>query len=138
MVKYRLGFTISGETLFGLLARVLPIEDLSVEEIAPTPVKSPKVAQPLPKLVISAKKSNKQRAPRTSGGPNLEAGVNKVIMDALAKGPLRAGELKGHVEAAGYAATGIGSRLERLLHHKVLHRPQPGLYEVPFQERQKA
>ena len=32
-VKFKLGFTVSAETLFGLLSKMLPIEDLSVEEV---------------------------------------------------------------------------------------------------------
>jgi hypothetical protein len=129
MIKYRLGFTMSAETLFALLGKVLPIEDLAVEEIVvPDPAIRFDKRFDLPK---PAKK------PRRSGGPNLESGVNKVIMDALAKGPMRAVDLKRDVLAAGYAATGIGSRLERLLHHKVIRRLQPGIYEVPPQERQK-
>ena len=140
MIKYRLGFTMSAETLFALMAKMLPIEDLNVEEIvehntAPDPAIRFDKRFDLPK---PAKKPAKmQRASRRSGGPNLEAGVNKVIMDTLAKGPTRAVDLKRDVEAAGYAATGIGSRLERLLHHKVIRRLQPGVYEVPPQERQK-
>ena len=47
-----------GETLFDRpLARVLPIEDLSVEEIAPTPVKSPVRGAAAPPSSSSARRS---------------------------------------------------------------------------------
>ena len=32
MIKYKLAFTIDSETLFGILSKFLPIEDLTVEE----------------------------------------------------------------------------------------------------------
>ena len=43
-MKFKIGFTIAGETLFGLIAKFLPIEDLSVEELVD---KTPQ-AQPAP------------------------------------------------------------------------------------------
>ena len=36
-MKFKIGFTIDGETLFGMLSKMLPIESLSVEEIVPKP-----------------------------------------------------------------------------------------------------
>lgn len=36
-VKFKLGFTVSAETLFTLLSKMLPIDDLSVEEVVEPP-----------------------------------------------------------------------------------------------------
>jgi hypothetical protein len=40
-VKFKLGFTIDAETLFGVISKFLPVEDLVVEELAP-PTPEPK------------------------------------------------------------------------------------------------
>ena len=121
MIKYKVGFAISAETLFGLLGKLLPIEDLEVEELIALEAK-PKPAHRL--------EHAKPKQQRNRGGPDLEAGVNRIIMQALAGGPKRAADLKSEVRAGGYASTGIGSRLERLLHHKIIRRPKPGVYEI--------
>ena len=120
MIKYKIGFAISAETLFGLLGKLLPIEDLEVEELIALEPKP----KPAHRLEHAKPKRHRDR------GPNLEAGVNQIIMQALAGGPKRAVDLKAVVQAGGYASTGIGSRLERLRHHKIIHRPKPGVYEI--------
>ena len=87
MIKYRLGFTMSAETLFALMAKVLPIEDLNVEEIIERPpaVQKParRLAQPQPQLV------KPERKKRDRGGPNMKAGANAIIMELFSDG-------KGH------------------------------------------
>ena len=141
MIKYRLSFVMPGEVLFGLLAKLLPIEELNVEEIAPTPVRAKAakaVAEPahLPRLV-----KPKKRAPRQRGGfgINTEEGVNGAIMQTLADGkPHRYAELKRAVFAAGYAGSGIGSRLERLHVHKAVVRVQPGLWQKTASDESKS
>lgn len=132
MIKYKLQFTMSAETLFGLLGKVLPIENLAVEEIVEHNVVPPDAAIRFDKRFDLPKpaKLKRKKATRTSPGPNLEAGVNKVIMEALSKGAHRAVHLKRLVGAAGYAATGIGSRLEALRRAGIVFRPEPGLYEL--------
>ena len=121
MIKYRLAFTMPAETLFGLLAKLLPIEDLSVEELAPTPARLAKV-----KPVALSPPSPQKRARAI----NAKEGVNGAIMRVLADGkPHRYAELKLAVAAAGYAGSGIGSRLERLHAHQAIVRVGPGLWQ---------
>ena len=36
-IKYKLAFTIDSETLFGILSKFLPVQDLSVEEVPDVP-----------------------------------------------------------------------------------------------------
>ena len=130
-VKFKLGFTMSAETLFALLGKVLPIDDLEVEEILEHDVAPADPAIRFDKrfdLPKPAKKAARKVA--TRGGPNLNAGVNKVIVDALANGAQRAVHLKKILQAAGYAATGIGSRLDALRRAGIVFRPEPGLYEL--------
>ena len=125
MIKYKVGFAISAETLFRLLGKLLPIEDLEVEElIALEPKPKPKLA---PKLEHVKPKT---RASRRSGGPNLQEGVNATILQALGTGPKRHHELRQVVVTAGYAGSGVGSRIDRLLEHGIITRTAPGVYEI--------
>lgn len=108
-VKFKVGFTMSAETLFGIIAKFLPVEDLHVEEIAP---KVEKIAR------LEGPKKRHPRAKRPSGPgypPNLEEGVNGVIMRFLADGQAhRFADMRAAVGKAGYSPTGIGSKLDRL------------------------
>ena len=123
-VKYQIGFTVDAETLFGLIAKFLPFEDLHVEEIVPHAPRPQKLAAPM------AMQRTMKRAPRKRGYPiNLNDGVNGVIMGVLADGqPHRYAELKVAVTAAGYAGSGIGSRMERLHAHKAIAKTDYGLW----------
>ena len=65
-VKFKVRFTMSGETVFALIAKMLPIEDLEVEEV---PVKS------LAERAIAIHKI----AHKPKGMPmKLDSGINKV------------------------------------------------------------
>ena len=133
MIKYRLNFTIGAETLFGLLAKALPIEDLNVEEIV-EPVAKPAKLKP-----VALAAPPKKRAQRLGYGVNLEEGVNGAILQALADGkPHRYSELKRAITAAGYAGNGLGSRLERLHAHKVIVRVQPGFWQKTAGDERKS
>ena len=117
MIKYKVSFAISAETLFGLLGKLLPIEDLEVEELIALEPK-PKPAHRLEKPAHRARQFSQTE------------GVNAVIIQALGTGPKRHGELRQAVAAAGYAGSGVGSRIDRLLRQKVITRTAPGVYEI--------
>jgi hypothetical protein len=125
-VKFKLGFMIDAETLFGILAKFLPLENLSVEEVverhhAPATPRLPKIAKP--QLAKPRPKRGRKR------GLGLDEGVNGAIMRVLADGePHRYAELKSAVNAAGYAGSGIGSRIERLHAHNAIERVSTGLW----------
>jgi hypothetical protein len=125
-MKLKIGFTVEAETLFGLMAKFLPIEDLHIEELGDRPAKVARLAH--------------ARAPGGSGGKlNLKGGVNAVIMAALADGqPRRYSELKAKVNAAGYAATGIGSKLGRLKELGVAENVSPGLWRLAEAQKKSA
>lgn len=125
-VKYRIGFQIDAETLFGLIAKFLPLDNLSVEEVVERHAPMPRQA----KLAPPKKAAKQKRAPRRAGyALNIVDGVNGVIMAALADGePHRFQALANLVAEAGYARTGIGSKLTRLLEHKFVIREGPGLW----------
>jgi hypothetical protein len=124
-VKFKIGFTIPAETLFGLLAKVLPIDDLHVEElVVGTPVLK---AAPAPVMrAISKPKKGKRR----SAGMDLDAGVNAVILRHLSDDqPHRAAELKPLLVAVGYSANSVGSRLQKLHDMGVVFQPELGLWQ---------
>jgi hypothetical protein len=126
MIKYRLNFTVPAETLFALMAKVLPIEDLSVEEIVVHAPPAKKVAQPpqsQPQLV-------KPKIKRDRGGPNMKAGANAIIMELFSDGKgHRATELKALFAARGLSANGVGSALEKLKKRGFVSQPELGLWQ---------
>ena len=109
-VKFKLGFTVSAETLFGLLSKMLPIEDLSVEEVLSRVETTPRLA-PTRRPAI---------AKRRGKGLDLKGGINGVIVRALENGPLRAVELQPFLVKAGFAASSTNSRLEHLKKHQIV------------------
>lgn len=122
-VKFKVGFTMSAETLFSIIAKFLPIEDLQVEEIEPS--RPLKVAKPARLIGADPRRANRHT------GPMLEGGVNKVILDALEDGRVhRYSALKKAVGAAGYAGSGIGSKLGRLRELNLIHQPDVGLWQI--------
>jgi hypothetical protein len=132
-VKFKVGFTMSAETLFSIIAKMLPIEDLQVEEV------QPRALHAAPKIAALAAPTKKPRKPypKTSyrgnrhTGPNLDAGVNAIIMAHLSDGkPHYATELKPLLTAAGFSANGVGSRLQALRKAGVLHQPDIGLWQI--------
>lgn len=140
MVKYRLNFVMPAEVLFGLLAKVLPIEDLSVEEIAPTPAKF-KVAQHLadngpshaPQLVKPRKGHRRSRESYTI---NLKAGVNGVLLDILSDGGTHpTAEFKPAMAKRGYAAAGTSSALEKLRKRGLIYQPEAGVWRLVEQKQ---
>ena len=131
MIKYRLGFTMSAETLFALMAKVLPIEDLSVEEIAPVPVRMPK---PPPQLVAPKKK----RATRGGYNANLQAGTNAIILKVLEDGKVhRTREIKEAYLAAGYNPNGTGSSIERQRKWGLIEKAGVGQWRLTKEQMQK-
>jgi hypothetical protein len=118
-VKFRVGFDIDAETLFGMIAKMLPIDNLSVEEFAPT--EAPKKQAMLPRQAPA------KRLQRKSPGPNLEKGINKVIIEILSNGESRrAVEMEPKIKAAGYAKNSVTSRLEFLRAQKIVERHAGG------------
>jgi hypothetical protein len=133
MIKYRLSFVMPGEVLFGLLAKVLPIEDLSVEEIAPTPAKLK--AKTAPQLV----KPQRKQAPRVAGyAKNLEAGTNAIILKVLADGQVhRTREIKEAFTAGGFNPNGTGSTIERQRKWGLIRRVGEGQWQLTEEQMKK-
>lgn len=132
-VKFKVAFTMSAETLFLIMAKVLPIEDLHVEEVPEhKTIKVEKIAR------LSGPENRLKRRHRYNG-PALEGGLNGVILKALEDGQShRYAELKQAVNAAGYAGSGIGSKLSKLRKLKAVHQPDLGLWRIGEAKKKSA
>jgi hypothetical protein len=134
MVKFRLGFTVSAETLFALMSKVLPIDDLSVEEVMDRP-------RPPSALPERKKLPRKAYAKRVSKGLNLNEGINGIILTAMSDGLAhRAADLQPLVKAAGFSPNSVGSRLQALREHGVVKQLDNGGWRlsVPVDNRASA
>jgi hypothetical protein len=119
-VKFKIGFTIPSDTLIAMIAKFLPIEDLSVEEIVPRIASTPKPLH-LP--------TTKGKYKRPSPGPNLKKGINGILITELSIGPKRAVELQPKVVAAGFSGNSVNSRLEELRKYGVIERMGDGKWK---------
>ena len=139
-VKFKVGFAISGETLFALLAKFLPIEDLEVEEIQPhAPRAVAKAEARIAQLSApNAFKREMKRAPRPAKGValNIAQGINGAIMAVLADGqPHRFRDLGASIAAAGFAKTGVGGKLNRLMAHGYVVKMGGGLWRLAREKK---
>lgn len=125
-VKFRIGLTIDGETLLRFMANVLPIEDVSVEEISlkPTLRERTIAVHTLTERAIAHHK------PKRKGVIRLKSGINGIILAAMAKEPMRALELKPLIQAAGYSESSVASRLEFLQEKGIIERIGDGRWRV--------
>lgn len=139
MVKFKIGFEIGAETLFGMLSKMLPIDNLHVEEIVETPPRFNLKAQVeklgadslLPPKFAPRKKP---RAKRNGIGPNLKAGINRIIVEVLSDNlPHRAVELKTHFKSAGFSENSVGSRLQALRENGVVKQMGDGTWQLTGQ-----
>lgn len=115
-VKFKIGLTMDAETLFGLLAKFLPVDDLHVEEVIerPPPPAQHRIA---PVRTIAAPR----RKRRPSRPLSLNEGINRIIVGAMADGEVhRAVEFKPLLKKAGFSENSVGSRLQNLQHHGIV------------------
>jgi hypothetical protein len=124
-VKFKIGFTIPADTMFDLIAKLLPIEDFSVEELPIKTLAERAIA------IAHRPKLKRQTHKRASPGPNLKNGINGIIMMALSDGGLkRAVELQPKVKAAGFSENSVNSRLEALRSHGVIEQIGDGRWKL--------
>ena len=131
-IKYKLAFTIDSETLFGIMSKFLPIQDLSVEEVGvPTPDPAIRFDKRFDQLT-KPKRAPQVRRKKGSGYTlNLYAGCNAIIMTTLADGELHPGtDVAPNMLAAGYAVNGLYGRLDRLRRHGYIVRPRSGYWQL--------
>jgi hypothetical protein len=133
-IKYKLAFTIDSETLFGIMAKFLPIQDLSVEEVM-----EPFELKPVPAgamaILNAAHKSKPKHKPKPQvhgRAADITRGVNAVIMGVLADRQVHTyGEIRAAIAAdTPYSPNGIGSRMARLVELGYVNRLGGGEYRA--------
>lgn len=137
-MKFKIGFTIEGETLFRMLSKFLPVDDLQVEELAPSAPAAPAPALPhdwtpgwSKQIAKPVRKKPKPYKRRPSKPMDLKSGINRVIMAALADGyPHRAAELGPLLVSNGFAANSVSSRLQSLEQHGIVKRIGDGTWTL--------
>jgi hypothetical protein len=128
-VKFKIGFTIAGETLFALMSKMLPIENLSVEELAPaskTPLADQTIERNQKKFLPRKKQVNKRASP----GPSLTRGINAIIVTQLTDGPKTASEMQPKIKEAGFSPNSASSRLEALQNYGIVERVGDGRWRL--------
>jgi hypothetical protein len=126
-VKFKIGFTMDAETLFSMISKFLPVQDLHVEEV---------IERPAPEFVPSIKPKSitqyKPKQKRRSSKPlDLKVGINRIIIEAMADGePHRAVEFKPLLEKGGYSPNSVGSRLQNLEYHGIVGRLGDGTWRL--------
>jgi len=133
MVKFKIGFVVPAETLFGLMAKFLPVEDLHVEELVekPTPsesfLKGVEIAKTFEKKLRAPVRRRKKRAPNM----DLTSGINAIVMSVLKDGlPHRATEMEPLMSASGFSANSVSSRLQALKKRGMVTQPGVGLWQL--------
>lgn len=125
-VKFQVGFTIDAETLFGLIAKFLPVENLAVEEVIE------RKPAPIPRIANAALKKQKPypRTPRNrpaTGGERF-AGVRPLF----GHGPVRLSDIRQAFRDQGFSANGLSSAVTQWLKGGLIERvgDEPGLYTL--------
>ena len=116
-VKFNMHIRIDADQFMEMIAQYLPFELQSVEEI---------VVEPLPKAppaVVALANRFKAKRGRPSKPSNrkptkpmdLKAGINRILLEALADGkPHKAIEIRPMLVAGGFSPNSVGSRLQYL------------------------
>jgi hypothetical protein len=137
MVKFRIGFTIEAETLFGYISKLMPsLQDLNVEEIYDAPqmakpkmsVVAQKVAEHI-KLEKPIQPRKKHRTPfKHPSGRTLKELV-KEFMEKN-KGDMTWADLGKHTESLGYEKSSINNAITRLTESGDIEKRGPGVYGI--------
>ena len=124
-VKFKIGFTITPEVLFGIIGKVLPLENMHIEQVVETPAPDPKW-YPAP-VKLAKPRARGIHAKRAPNPMDLTKGVNKIIMDILKDGPHKAIEMRDTLrKTTSYSPNSIGSRLQSLERNGVVVRMGDG------------
>jgi hypothetical protein len=137
MAKYKIGFVGDAEVLFAMMAKLLPIDHVTVEEVTlPAPSRLDPAIRfdkrfDLPKPQPKLKPKLKQHKRRPSRPLDLHAGINKIIMEALADGFAHyATDLKPLLVKGGFSENSAGSRLQNLREHGVVEQMGDGTWRL--------
>jgi hypothetical protein len=131
-VKFKIGFTIESETLFRMISQMLPVEDLSVEEVM---VRQPQgIGKSVMDQLIEAPKKPKN-AEHHFKHPSGKT-VQDFVIEFLKTRPSATwAEMSKHTVSIGYNKSSINNAVSRLLLKKMLEKVAPGVYRLTKQAR---
>jgi DNA-binding transcriptional ArsR family regulator len=140
-MKLKVAFTIDSKILFQILAKALPLEDLRVEEQLHQAELDAVAKQLIQKTAkpkqITAPKRRHKPFKRVSIPFSPDRGINKIILDLLAKGPHRATEMRAHLTEGGYSPSSASSRLQELFIRGLVTKHGDGLWSLTSQSEVK-
>jgi hypothetical protein len=111
MTKFKVAFTMDAKTLFLIISKMLPIEDLKVEE----KLDKAELQAALHSLAWKAERAKlAQPSKKRRSSFNPDKGINKIILNLLSKRPYHAVELRKPLEENGFSPNSVGSRLTEL------------------------
>jgi len=116
-VKFNMHIRIDADQFMEMIAQYLPFELQSVEEIVmePLPKAPPAVVALANRFKVKREKPSKPSNRRPSRPMDLKAGINRILLEALADGkPHRSAEIKPALVAGGFSPNSVGSRLQNL------------------------
>jgi hypothetical protein len=135
MTKFKVAFTMDAKTLFLIMSKLLPVEDLKIEEKLDEAELQAAIHALAPRALLaktSAKTSAKRKwaKSRPSIPFNPDKGINKIILDLLAKRPHRAIEMRKPLEDGGYSRSSVSSRLAELKNRGAVVQNSDGLWSL--------
>jgi hypothetical protein len=131
MVKFKIGFTIPSETLFSMVAKFLPIEDLHVEEIME---QQPKIIQSkIAKLIATMpdeKISTERKKYRTSFKHPSGKTLPELVIEFMekSKGDLTWAAMSKFAQSIGYEKSSINNAVARLIERNLIEKKSAGIY----------
>jgi hypothetical protein len=141
MIKFKVGFTITPEVLFGIIAKVLPLEDLHIEQMVETPTPTqPTLSHEWKhdwKLSKPKRKNKKYTRSKPSIPMDLDKGINKIILTALQTRPHKGTELRPLLTSEGYSPNSVGSRLQSLEEKGFIESMDNGYWRLSVDELKK-
>jgi hypothetical protein len=139
MAKFKIGFVGEAEVLFAMMAKLLPIDHVTVEEVTPpappsiqpTRVLAQQLVRHLDAPKLKPKLKPKQYKRHPSKPLDLHAGINRIIMEALADGfAHRAMDLRPLLKKGGFSENSVGSRLTNLREHGAVEQMGDGTWRL--------
>lgn len=133
MVKFKIGFTIPAETLFGMMSKFLPIEDLHVEELMEQP-QQPQIKQARIAKLIAAMPDNQIKKERKKHRQPFKHPSGRVLTDFVkefvekAKGDVSWASMSKFTQQLGYEKSSINNAVSRLIEKGILERRGSGVY----------
>jgi hypothetical protein len=136
MVRYKVELTVSSQTLFGIIAKLLPPEDhLHIEEINEAPqVKQPSTIARLiteNKAISHIKEPKKKQKIHSPFKHPSGKGSKEFLIEYMTRNSTANWNAMGaHIEALGYSKSSVNNAISRLVESKMIEKVSVGVYRL--------